>query len=58
MKRRFISALLALCLLLTVLPTAGLAEEKRLSSMEELTSWLYYEGACSLQEDHSTSTPP
>lgn len=51
MKRRFISALLALCLLLAVLPTAGLAEEKRLSSMEELTSWLYYEGACSLQEE-------
>ena len=42
--------LLALCLLLTMLPSAGLAQEARFGSAEELTSWLYYDCAYMLAD--------
>lgn len=50
MEKRMISVLLALCLLLTMLPSAGLAQEARFGSAEELTSWLYYDCAYMLAD--------
>ena len=51
MKKRICSALLALCLLLTILPVTAQAEQERFRTMEELTSYIFYDCAYMLADE-------